>query len=234
LRKDFMVKDEEIMQAIANQFGKAGIKPQLQFLESSVYTPRYANGEFDMAVNAWGKSLEADSVITGLRWLSENSKFYGNPQVDEAINKARATFGVPERTKLYQDADKLLRDDAVGLFTHAQSELYGTNKRYPWQPWPTRGTPASSPTTSPRADDRPAGGGFRIRPPRRHVLSAAPPRPTRSHRARRLADRVRADPPERDPTALLLTARGDGGGAARVSAPRTGSIGRCRCNTSCS
>ena len=83
----------------------------------------------------WGKSLEADSVITGLRWLSENSKFYGNPQVDEAINKARSTFGVPERTRVYQDADRLLREDAVGLFTHAQSELYGTNRRYPWQPW---------------------------------------------------------------------------------------------------
>ena len=100
-----------------------------------MYTPRYGNGEFEMAVNAWGKSLEADSVITGLRWLSENSKFYGNPQVDEAINKARATFGVPERTRVYQDADRLLREDAVGLFTHAQSELYGTNRRYPWQPW---------------------------------------------------------------------------------------------------
>ena len=23
----------------------------------------------------------------------------------------------------------------MGLFTHAQSELYGTNRRYPWQPW---------------------------------------------------------------------------------------------------
>jgi peptide/nickel transport system substrate-binding protein len=135
LRKDFMVKDEEIMQVLANQLGKVGVKVNLQFLESSVYTPRYANGEFEMAVNAWGKSLEADSVITGLRWLSENSKFYGNPQVDEAINKARATFGVPERTRVYQDADRLLREDAVGLFTHAQSELYGTNRRYPWQPW---------------------------------------------------------------------------------------------------
>ena len=135
LRKDFMVKDEEIMQALANQLGKVGIKVTLQFLESSVYTPRYANGEFDMAVNAWGKSLEADSVITGLRWLTENSKFYGNPQVDAAITKARATFGMPERTLVYQEADRLLREDAVGLFTHAQSELYGTNRRYAWQPW---------------------------------------------------------------------------------------------------
>jgi ABC-type transport system substrate-binding protein len=100
----------------------------LQFLESSVYTPRYANGDFDMAVNAWGKSLEADSVITGLRWLSENSKFYGNPQVDAAIAKARATFGMPERTLVYQEADRLLREDAVGLFTHAQSGWRGTNR----------------------------------------------------------------------------------------------------------
>jgi peptide/nickel transport system substrate-binding protein len=135
LRKDFMVKDEEIMQALANQLGKVGIKVNLQFLESSVYTPRYANGEFEMSVNAWGKSLVADSVITGLRWLSENSKFYGNPQVDAAIGKARSTFGMSERTAVYQEADRLLREDAVGLFTHAQSELYGTNRRYPWQPW---------------------------------------------------------------------------------------------------
>jgi peptide/nickel transport system substrate-binding protein len=135
LRKDFMVKDEEIMQALANQLGKVGVKVNLQFLESSVYTPRYANGDFEMAVNAWGKSLEADSVITGLRWLSENSKFYGNPQVDEAMARARATFGAAERTRVYQEADRILREDAVGLFTHAQSELYGTNRRYPWQPW---------------------------------------------------------------------------------------------------
>jgi hypothetical protein len=42
---------------------------------------------------------------------------------------------MPERTLVYQEADRLLREDAVGLFTHAQSELYGTNRRYPWQPW---------------------------------------------------------------------------------------------------
>jgi peptide/nickel transport system substrate-binding protein len=139
LRKDFMVKDEEIMQAIANQLGKIGVKVTLTFVESSVWTPRYANGEFDMSVNAWGKSVEADSVITGIRWLSENSKFYSNPQVDEAVAKARATFDRNERVKVYQVADRLLREDAAGLFTHAQSELYGTNKRYAWKPWPFAG-----------------------------------------------------------------------------------------------
>ena len=156
-----MVKDEEIMQALANQLGKVGIKVNLQFLESSVYTPRYANGEFDMAVNAWGKSLEADSVITGLRWLTENSKFYGNPQVDAAINKARATFGMPERTRVYQEADRLLREDAVGLFTHAQSELYGTNQPVPLAAVGLRRQRAGcSRTTSRRSDGR-AGTGRR-------------------------------------------------------------------------
>ena len=139
MRKDFMVKDEEIMQALANQLGKLGVKVNLQFLESSAWTPKYAAGDFDMSVNAWGKSVEADSVITGIRWLTENSKFYSNHQLDETMARARATFDRAERVKVYQTADRILREDAAGLFTHAQSELYGTNKRYAWKPWAVAG-----------------------------------------------------------------------------------------------
>ncbi|MCC6312575.1 MAG: hypothetical protein IT337_01080, partial [Thermomicrobiales bacterium] len=135
LRKDFQVKGEEVMQAIANMLGEVGVKANLNFAESSVWTPAYGDGDFDMSVNAWGKSAEADSVITGLRWVSDVSKYYSNPEVDATMQQARATFDAEERFAVYREADRLLREDAVALFVYAQSELYGTNKRYAWQPW---------------------------------------------------------------------------------------------------
>lgn len=135
LRKDFQVKGDEIMQVIANQLAEVGVKANLNFAESSVWTPAYADGDFEVSVNAWGKSVEADSVITGLRWLTENSKFYSNPAVDEIIAQARATFDAEERYQLYRKADALLREDAVALFVYAQPELYGTSARYEWTPY---------------------------------------------------------------------------------------------------
>ena len=142
LRRDVLVKDEEIMQAIANQLGKVGIKANLQFVENSTWTPKNLSGDFDMSVSGYGKSVEADTVITGVRWLSENSKFYGNPQLDAAVNRARATFDRTERIKAYRAADRILREDAAGLFSHAQSELFGVSKKFPWQPWAFAGNGA--------------------------------------------------------------------------------------------
>ncbi len=135
LRRDVLVKDEEIMQAIANQLGKVGIKANLQFVENSQWTPKNMAGDFDMAVSGYGKSVEADTIITGVRWLTENSKFYSNPQLDAAVAKARATFDRNERVKAYRVADRVMREDACGLFSHAQSELYGVSKKFPWKPW---------------------------------------------------------------------------------------------------
>ena len=142
LRRDVLVKDEEIMQAIANQLGKVGIKANLQFVENSTWTPKNLSGDFDMSVSGYGKSVEADTVITGVRWLSENSKFYGNPQLDAAVNRARATFDRTERIKVYRTADRILREDAAGLFSHAQSELFGVSKKFPWRPWAFAGNGA--------------------------------------------------------------------------------------------
>jgi peptide/nickel transport system substrate-binding protein len=142
LRRDVLVKDEEIMQAIANQLGKVGIKANLQFVENSTWTPKNLSGDFDMSVSGYGKSVEADTIITGVRWLTENSKFYGNKDLDAVVNKARATFDRNQRIQVYRQADKILREDAAGLFSHAQSELFGVSKKYAWKPWAFAGNGA--------------------------------------------------------------------------------------------
>ena len=173
-----MVKDEEIMQAIANQLGKVGIKANLQFLESSVYTPRYANGEFEMAVNAWGKSLEADSVITGAALAQREQQVLRQPAGRRGHQQgARHVRPWPSARSVYQDADRLLREDAVGLFTHAQSELYGTNKPLPVAAVGLRGERRTPHVLRPQGRDRPAGwGGARSPCPPACSVSAATPR----------------------------------------------------------
>jgi len=135
LRRDVLAKPDEVMQAIGHQLGRVGIKANIQFVENSTWTPKNLSGDFDLSVSGYGRSVEADTIITGVRWLTENSKFYSNPQLDAAVAKARATFDRGERIKAYRVADRIMREDACGLFSHAQSELFGVNKRFPWKPW---------------------------------------------------------------------------------------------------
>jgi ABC-type transport system substrate-binding protein len=56
------------------------------------------------------------------------------------IEQGRTTVDVNKRRKVYQELHKLLRDDAVLLFTHAQDDLYAVGKGVDWQPYPVRGS----------------------------------------------------------------------------------------------
>ena len=145
LRQRRLVKDEEIMQAIANQLGKVGIKaqPPVRRVRASGRR-RYAERRLrDGGVRARASRSRRTRHHRRCGGSARTASSTATRSSTPPINKARATF---DRDRAHRSctrhADRLLREDAAGLFTHAQSELYGTNKQYPWQPWAFAGNGA--------------------------------------------------------------------------------------------
>ena len=53
---------------------------------------------------------------------------YSNPRVDELLNRGRASFDLDERKKYYEEAQKLIWDDAAFVWVFVQQNVVGVRK----------------------------------------------------------------------------------------------------------
>jgi ABC-type transport system substrate-binding protein len=60
---------------------------------------------------------------------SKNRAFYSNPRVDQLLNAALAETNQTKRLKMYQEAEKIIVNDAPFVFLH-HTERYAVH-----QPW---------------------------------------------------------------------------------------------------
>lgn len=85
----------------------------------------------------WDMQLQTNQVLTGdadftLRRLyiaSANRNGYGNPDLDKALLDAAGAADQKQRATLYAQADKIIWDDAVGLFPFDLTENYVYSKK---------------------------------------------------------------------------------------------------------
>jgi ABC-type transport system substrate-binding protein len=131
------VKDRELAEYIANQLSKVGIKANLRVTERAKIQTDFTNGNFEMTSVKWNAGSEPDRYLT---WTYYKRAYYQNGAALKLIEQGRVTVEPKKRQKVYQDLHKLLRDDAVLLFTHAQDDLYAVAKGVDWQPYPVRGS----------------------------------------------------------------------------------------------
>jgi peptide/nickel transport system substrate-binding protein len=68
---------------------------------------------------------DADFTIGRLYTSSANRMGYKNPDLDEVLAKARASFDAAERKTLYGQACKTIWEDAVGIFPATITTAYG-------------------------------------------------------------------------------------------------------------
>jgi peptide/nickel transport system substrate-binding protein len=90
----------------------------------------------DLVALNWDMVLVNNSVITGdadytLRRLyhsTANRTGYANPQLDSLLDGAAASVDQKKRQDLYSQADKIIWDDAVGIFPFEYLETYVYHK----------------------------------------------------------------------------------------------------------
>ncbi|RWR06213.1 ABC transporter substrate-binding protein [Paenirhodobacter populi] len=105
--------------AVQANLAAAGVNVKLESSANASYRDRLGAGDFDIAIGNWSPDF-ADPYMFMNYWfdstkkgLSGNRSFYSNPKVDELVRTAATTTEQPEREALYQEAQKIVVDEAA-------------------------------------------------------------------------------------------------------------------------
>lgn len=126
------VRMTEMIQA---QLKEVGIDVKTKTLEWGAYLEESATGNQDMYMLGWSISTaDPDQGIGGLYHSKNlgsggNRSFYENDKVDELLDLgARESHDEEKRGKYYQEAQKIIVDDAVTVFTYWDTYNAGLQK----------------------------------------------------------------------------------------------------------
>lgn len=105
-----------------SNLGEVGVKVNLESIANATYRERVGKADFDIAIGNWSPDFSDPYMFmnywfeTGKQGAAGNRSYYSNPKVDELLAKAASAGTVPERTKLYQEAQKIVVGDSAYVY----------------------------------------------------------------------------------------------------------------------
>jgi peptide/nickel transport system substrate-binding protein len=112
---------------VQQTFGALGIKVDLQEFAYPTMRAKLNKGDFDIAVGNWTPDYADPSMFMNfwfdskLKGLPGDRAFYSNAKVDELIRKAATTVDQGERTKLYQEAQRITTAEAPYILLYQRN-----------------------------------------------------------------------------------------------------------------
>jgi len=118
--------------AVQANLAEAGVNVKLESSANASYRDRIDAGDFQIAIGNWSPDF-ADPFMfmnywfdSGKKGLSGNRSFYSNPKVDELIRAAAVATDQTKREALYQEAQKIVVDDAAYVYLFQRSTQVAT------------------------------------------------------------------------------------------------------------
>jgi peptide/nickel transport system substrate-binding protein len=118
---------EPIALATQANLAEIGGTVSLENIANATFRERLGKGDFDIAIGNWSPDF-SDPYMFMNYWfdsakqgLSGNRSFYSNPKVDELVRKAATLPDQAERTKLYQEAQKIVIADAAYVYLYQRN-----------------------------------------------------------------------------------------------------------------
>lgn len=115
---------EQIGLALQAQLAAIGIRLELEPFAYATMRAMLDEGDFDIAVGNWSPDF-ADPYMFMNYWfdsanggLPGNRSFYSNPTVDDLIRRAAVSTDIDERTQLYQEAQRIIIDEAAYVYLY--------------------------------------------------------------------------------------------------------------------
>ena len=103
----------EIMQA---QLKEVGFEANLQTYDMGTYWDNVDAGKFDVAMTGWTGEGDPDDFLYNLFTEGyNNSSRWRNSEYVDLVTRAKLVGTIPERSKLYFKAEKILMEDAPVL-----------------------------------------------------------------------------------------------------------------------
>lgn len=129
-------------QAFISAWEKVGIKVQPQEKERATWLKDFGALKWDMNLqtNTTGTG-DADFTLNRLYTCDAKRMGYCNKDLDSILAKARASLDQDERKALYAQADKIIWDDAVGIFPVDLKNNYAVRDDVKGMEMPVSGRP---------------------------------------------------------------------------------------------
>ena len=117
------------------RLAKVGIKVKIEAIEWSTFVNEFIDKRrFEAVILGWSIGLDPDQYDI---WHSSKTKekefnfvSYGNPEVDELLEKGRRTFAVEERKKAYFRIQEILADELPYIFLYVPDATPIVNNRF--------------------------------------------------------------------------------------------------------
>ncbi|WP_400161954.1 ABC transporter substrate-binding protein [Brevibacillus sp. TJ4] len=120
--------------ALQSFFSDIGVTLELNKIAYATSREMIDTGEFDLAMGVWSPDF-GDPYMFMNYWfdsnnfgLAGNRAFYKNDRVDELVRQAAAVNDQAEREKLYQEAQKIVIDEAPYLYLYQRDFLLPVSK----------------------------------------------------------------------------------------------------------
>ncbi len=125
---------EPIALVTQSSLNKLGINVKLEKLANATMRDRVGKGDYDIAIGNWSPDF-ADPYMFMNYWFESDKKglpgnrsFYENSEVDKLLRNALATTDQTQRTRDYQQAQKIVIDDAAYVYLFQKNYQLAMNK----------------------------------------------------------------------------------------------------------
>ena len=131
-RLSFVLSDKDpawapIALTVQANLADVGAKVQLENLANATFRERLGKGEFDIAIGNWSPDFHDPYMFlnywfdSGKQGMAGNRAFYANPKADALLAQAAAATSQAERTRLYQEVQRLVVPDAPYVYLFQRS-----------------------------------------------------------------------------------------------------------------
>ncbi|MBP0618096.1 ABC transporter substrate-binding protein [Jiella mangrovi] len=123
------MKDGEVAQAIAQQFGDIGVKVDQEVLDWSVYTQQVPR-KGPIFMLGWGstQTLDADAAIYAIMRSGEPYSTADVPELDKLLDESRKIVNPAAREKVLHEVQKVAAETVPLLTLYQEDSLYGKAK----------------------------------------------------------------------------------------------------------
>jgi peptide/nickel transport system substrate-binding protein len=125
---------EPIALSTQAQLAQLGITVKLESMANASMRERLNKADFDLSIGNWSPDFADPSQFMnawfeeGRKGLAGNRSFYDNPAVDKMVKDAASMTDQKMRTKLYQEAQKIVINDAAYVYLYQKNSQVGLRK----------------------------------------------------------------------------------------------------------
>ncbi len=106
----------QLAQLVKDQVAKAGITMNLVQIDYPTLVADQQAGKYQANLTGWSGRIDPDGNVYNQLHTGTPNNLYSNPQVDDLLDRARATSDQAQRKELYQQLQKLVADDAPTVY----------------------------------------------------------------------------------------------------------------------